>query len=199
MRGTFNEFATDNISIVKKNGQKFEGFKASVQKGKVFLWDSSIFIEPKDLIMRHMSNGATETFEVVEPGFYEAVLGFEAHYQMTVRRMGEAEAERVVQSITYNFHGDNARVNNHNVDNSINTVSHGAQVSKVIEELRAELSKLGLSEVEEKEALEVVDELKTQLELPAPKKTIIRGLIAALPTAESITSIGASIIAMLGS
>jgi len=146
-----------------------------------------------------MSNGATETFEVVEPGFYEAVMGFEAHYQMTVRRMGEAEAERVVQSITYNFHGDNARVNNHSVDNSINTVSHGAQVSRVIEELRAELSKLGLSEVEEKEALEVVDELKTQLELPAPKKTIIRGLIAALPTAESIASIGASIIAMLGS
>jgi len=36
MRGTFNEFATDNISIVKKNGQKFEGFKASVQKGKSF-------------------------------------------------------------------------------------------------------------------------------------------------------------------
>ena len=198
MRGLFDEFAKDNISIVKKNGQKFEGLKASVQKGKVFLWDSSIFVEPKDLVLRHMSNGGTETFEVVEPGFFEAVMDFDAHYQMTVRRMGEAEADRVVQSITYNFHGDNARVNNHSVDNSINTVNHDTQVSQIIEDLRDALSNLKLSEVEKQEALEVVDELKTQLEMPSPKKTIIRGLIAALPAAESIASIGASIIGMLG-
>ncbi len=199
MRGMFEDFANDNISIVKKNGKKFEGLKASVQKGKVFLWDSSIFVEPKDLVLRHMSNGGTETFEVVEPGFFEAVMDFEAHYQMTVRRMGEAEADRVVQSVTYNFHGHNARVNNHSVDNSVNTVCDDTQVARVIDELRMELSKLAITEAEKQEAFEIVDELKTQLELPAPKKTIIRGLIAALPSAESVASIGASIVAMLGS
>lgn len=74
MPGNFAEFAKDNISVLKKNGQRFDGLKASVQPGKVFLWEPSILVEPKDLILRHMSNGGTETFEVVEPGFFEAVM-----------------------------------------------------------------------------------------------------------------------------
>lgn len=199
MRGMLNDFAKDNISILKTNGQRFDGLKASVQKGKVFLWDSSIFIEPKDLIIRHMSNGGSETFEVVEPGFYEAVMDFEAHYQMVVRRMGEAEAERVSHSTIYNFHGDNARVNNQSVDNSVNTVYSNTEISNLVEGLRSQVENLDLPEDEKLEAIEVIDEIKTQLDSPAPKKTIVKRLIDSLPKVESITTIGASIMTMFGS
>ena len=199
MNDMFGEFAKDNISIVKKNGQKFEGLKASVQKGKVYLWNSSIFVEPNDLILRHMSNGGAETFEVVEPGFFEAVMDFEAHYQMTVRRLGEAEASKAVQNVTYIFHGDNARVNNQSVDHSVNSVAHNNKFSSVVSELRSEIEKLDISAADRQEAFEVLGELETQLKLPAPKKTIIKGLIAALPSFDSIASIGASIVAMIGS
>lgn len=199
MRGMFEDFATDNISVIKKDGQKHEGLKASVQKGKIFLSDSSVLIEPRDHIVRHMSNGGTETFEVVDPGFFEAVMDFEAHYQMTVRRLGDAEAERVAQTITYNFHGDNARVNNHSVDNSCNTVSHSSQISSYITELKSEIEKLDLRSSDKQDALEIVAELKVQLETPVPKRTIIRGLIAALPSIESIATIGSSIMSMVDS
>lgn len=198
MRGMFNDFAKDNISVLKKDGQRFEGLKASVQKGKVFLWDSSIVIEPKDLIIRHMSNGGTETFEVVEPGFFEAVFDFEAHYQMVVRRMGDAEAEKVSHSTVYNFHGDNARINNQSVDNSVNTVYLNTELSQLVEGLRTQVESLKLPEPEKLEALEVVDEIKMQLDSPAPKKTIVRRLIASLPKVESLTTIGASIMTMVG-
>ncbi|MBP1085347.1 MULTISPECIES: hypothetical protein [Pseudomonas] len=198
MRGMFNDFAKDSISVLKTNGQRFDGLKASVQKGKVFLWDSSIFIEPKDLIIRHMSNGGTETLEVTEPGFHEAVMDFEAHYQMSVRRMGEAEAELVSHSTIYNFHGDNARVNNQSVDNSTNTVNSNSEISDLVAALRAQVETLDLEGPERLEALEVVDEIKSQLDSPAPKKTIVKRLIASLPKVESLTTIGASIMTMLG-
>ncbi|KWS07500.1 MULTISPECIES: hypothetical protein [Pseudomonas syringae group] len=198
MRGMFNDFAKDNISVLKTNGQRFDGLKASVQKGKVFLWDSSIFIEPKDLIIRHMSNGGSETFEVVEPGFYEAVMDFEAHYQMVVRRMGEAEAEKVSHSTVYNFYGNNARVNNQSVDNSVNTVYSNTEISNLVAGLRSEVEKIELPDAEKLEALDVVDEIKTQIDSPAPKKNIVRRLIDSLPKVESLTTIGASIMTMLG-
>lgn len=199
MPENFKEFAKDNISVLKKNGQRFDGLKASVQPGKVFLWEPSILVEPKDLIVRHMSNGGTETFEVIEPGFYEAVLSFGAHYQMTVRRMGDAEAEKVSHSITYNFHGDNARVNNQSVDNSINTIFQSNEIINLVTKLKAEIERLDLPSAEKLEAIEVVDEIKSQLDSSSPKKTIVKRLIDTLPKAESIASIGASIMSILAS
>lgn len=199
MRGMLEEFEKDNISVIKKNGQKHEGLKASVQKGRIFLSDSSVFIEPRDHIVRHMSNGGTETYEVIDPGFFEAMMDFEAHYQMTVKRLGEVDAEKVAQSVIYNFHGDNARVNNHSVDNSYNAVSHSSKVTQYITELKTEIEKLDLPISDRQDALEVVEELKTQLQAPTPKRSIVKSLLAALPAVEAIASIGSSIIAMLGS
>ncbi|WP_032632982.1 hypothetical protein [Pseudomonas viridiflava] len=198
MIGIFNDLANDNISILKRNGERFDELKASVQKGQIFFWNSSILIEPKDLIVRHMSNRGTETFEVVDPGFREASLAVQAHYQMSVRRLGDAEAEKVSHSTVYNFHGDNARVNNQSVDNSVNTAYSNTEISNLVSGLRSEVEKMELPESEKLEALEVVDEIKTQIDSPTPKKNIVRRLIDSLPKVESLTTIGASIMTMLG-
>ena len=197
--GMFDDFATDNISIIKSNGQRYDGLKASVQRDKIFFENSSIFVEPRDLIQRNMSNGGVETYEVIDPGFVEAIMDFEAHYQMRVRKMGMPEAEKAVRNITYNISGANARVNNHSVDNSINNVTISPEVPSLIAELRAELSKLGLSSQEQVEVGEVVDEIESQLSTQAPKKTVIKSLLAALPHVETVASISALILGMVSS
>src|SRR5690554_5742652 len=111
----------DKVILLKKNGDRVEGIKASVQAKKIFINRSDILIETGDLIQRNMSNGGEETYEVIDPGFHESFHGIEAHYQMTHRKLGLPEAKAAVQSITYHISGPNARVNNHSTDNSLNT------------------------------------------------------------------------------
>ena len=195
--GMFDEFHTDNISIIKSNGQRYDGLKASVQRDKIYFEDSSILVEPRDLIRRNMSNGGVETFEVIDPGFTEAIMDFEANYQMRVRKLGIPEAEKAVRNITYNISGANARVNNHSVDNSINNATINPEVPDLIASLRSELSKLGLSSQERAEFDEVVDEIESQLSTQAPKKTVIKSLLAALPHVETVAAISASIFGMV--
>ena len=195
--GMFDEFHTDNISIIKSNGQRYDGLKASVQRDKIYFENSSILVEPRDLIQRNMSNGGVETFEVIDPGFVEAIMDFEANYQMRVRKMGIPEAEKAVRNITYNISGANARVNNHSVDNSINNATINPEVPDLIASLRSELSKLGLSSQERAEFDEVVDEIESQLSTQAPKKTVIKSLLAALPHVETVAAISASIFGMV--
>jgi hypothetical protein len=113
---SFDDFMTDEISVRKQNGDLLEGLKASVQRDKIFLDRSDVLIEPKDLIERRASNGAVETFEVIDPGFQEAFHGIEAHYQMSVRKLGLPEAKQRIERITYNITGHNARINNHSID-----------------------------------------------------------------------------------
>ena len=195
--GMFDEFHTDNISIIKSNGQRYDGLKASVQRDKIYFENSSILVEPRDLIQRNMSNGGVETFEVIDPGFVEAIMDFEANYQMRVRKMGIPEAEKAVRNITYNISGANARVNNHSVDNSINNATINPEVPSLIAALRSELSKLGLSSQERVEVDEIVDEIDSQLSTQAPKKTVIKSLLAALPHVETVAAISASIFGMV--
>lgn len=77
----------DTVSLIKQNGEKTDGIKASVQKRKVFIYQSNILIETGDLIHRKMSNGGEETYEVIDPGFCERHGGIQAHYQMDVKKV----------------------------------------------------------------------------------------------------------------
>lgn len=193
---SFDEFMTDNIIVRKQNGDVLEGLKASVQRDAVFLDRSDVLIEPKDLIERRSSNGAVETFEVVDPGFHEAFHGIKAHYQMSVRKLGLPEAKQRVESITYNITGHNARINNHSVDQSTNTVSIGADLREYVEGLRQVIQTL--TDAQQKEdALEIVDAVEVQLTSSKPSKTVISTLLKALPPAASIASLASAIISAL--
>jgi hypothetical protein len=101
----------DTVDLLKKDGSKVEGLKASVQRNKIFMDAGKLVVESGDLILRRMSNGAQETYEIIDPGFYESFGRIAANYQMQVKKLGIPEATRAVQSITYNISGNNARVN----------------------------------------------------------------------------------------
>lgn len=193
---SFEDFMTDNIIVRKQNGDVVEDLKASVQRGKIFLDRSDVLIEPRDLIERSMSNGAVETFEVVDPGFHEAFHGIEAHYQMSVRKLGLPEAKQRVDSITYNITGHNARINNNSVDHSTNTVSIGTDLREYIDGLRQAIQTL--TDAQQKQsALEIVDAVEVQLAAPKPSKAVVSTLLKALPHLASITTLASAIVSAL--
>jgi len=96
---------TDTVSVLKQNGQTFEGIRASVQSDKIFIQGTEPLIEIGDLIRRKMSNGAEETFRVLDPGFHEKFHSIPAGYQMRVVKLGVPEAAKAIQNITYNITG----------------------------------------------------------------------------------------------
>lgn len=98
----FSRHMIDNISLIKKDGERIDNIKASVQSKKIFIMQSDILIEIGDLIQRKMSNGGEETYEVIDPVFYEKSHGIPAHYQIKHRKLGLPEAKKAVQNITYN-------------------------------------------------------------------------------------------------
>lgn len=191
----FDEFMNDAISIQKLNGEKIDGLKASVQTNQVHLDRSDVLVEVGDLIERRMSNGATETYEVLDPVFYEAFHGIPAHYQIKTKKLGVPEARARVERITYNISGNNARVNHGSVDNSTNTVTISSDQQDYIEALRQVIAKLDAPQ--RAEAADIVDAVEVNLASKKPSKTVVATLLAALPALASISTIAASIVASL--
>jgi len=187
----------DTVVLLKKDGTKFTDLKASVQRNKIFMDAGKLLIEPEDLILRTTSNGAEETFRVIDPGFYEAFHGIPSNYQMEVQKLGIPEARQAVQTITFNITGNNARVNQNSVDNSTNVVQIDSAALEIIEALRAEISQLPISEEERVAAVEAVDTVEEQFKSGSPKKSVVSTLLNSLPHVANITSIVSDLVSLL--
>lgn len=192
----FSSFMTDTITVRKSTGEVIDNLKASVQSSQIFLDRSDILIEPHDLIERKMSNGAVETFDVIDPGFHEAFHGIDAHYQMKVKKLGLPEAKQRAKSITYNITGHNARINHESIDNSTNSVSIGGELQEYLAALRQIVESIEDTK-QKSDAAEILDNVESQLVLPKPSKTVVSVLLRALPHMASISSLAAAIIGAL--
>ena len=89
----FDDLMNDIVKVLKQDGVIISDIKSSVQKDKIFIQRSDILIETGDLIQRSMSNGAEETYKVIDPGFHEKFHGIPAGYQMDVIKLGLPEAK----------------------------------------------------------------------------------------------------------
>jgi hypothetical protein len=147
----FREMMTDTLSLIR-NGQlvkaKFRGHVAP-NKGTATTFDVDAPIREGDIYVRHLSNGDTEQYEVLEPGFHEAFHGIPASYQSRVQKV-TTRPKQVAPPSSITIHGDNARVNYGSVDNSTNTVSKttvevwaalDAAIQRVQEPARGQLTK----------------------------------------------------------
>ncbi len=189
----------DTIDLLKGDGSVVEGLRASVQGSKIFMKAADLLVEPGDLIRRRMSNGGEETFEVIDPGFYEKHGGIPAHYQMSVRRPGALRSGEVVRpSVTYNIIGPNARLNQNSVDNSTNVAWEHGQALQLVAALRSEIESLEIPLAEREAALEIVGAVEDQVQSQKPSKALVRALLSALPSVASIVSITASLLSLLG-
>ncbi|MDR1996408.1 hypothetical protein [Azonexus sp.] len=194
----FADMMNDTVDLLKSDGTKTTGLRASVQKNKVFMDANGVLVEPQDLIIRRMSNGAEETYRVIDPGFHEAFHGIKAHYQMDVHKLGLPEAKSAIQNITYNITGSNARINQNSVDNSTNVVQIDARAIQCIEDLRKGIDNSSLSAQEKVEANEVIDEVENAFRSGSPKKSVVSALLKALPHAANVASIISALIGLTG-
>ncbi|MFL9989024.1 hypothetical protein [Paraburkholderia sediminicola] len=190
---SFDDLMTDRVTVVKLDGSRFADIPASVQSKKVFINRSDPLIEPGDLLVRQMSNGAEETFRVIDPGFHERFHGIPAGYQMTVEKLGLPEAKKAIQSITYNVSGNNARINHQSVDNSTNVVMEDGAVQEQLAALRREVQALNVPPSERQAALDVVDAVEVQFSAGKPKLSVVTALLAALPQVANVATIASAI------
>jgi hypothetical protein len=193
----FGSLMNDMIDLLKPDGTKRTGLRASVQTSKIFMDADGVLVEPQDLIIRRMSNGAEETYRVIDPGFHEPFHGIKAHYQMNVQKLGLPEAKSAVQNITFNITGHNARVNQGSIDNSTNVVRIDARATQHIEALRKEIDGSGLSPSEKVEANEVIDEVDSAFHSGKPKRPVVTALLKALPQVANVASIVSALTELL--
>lgn len=195
---SLDDLMTDTVNVLSQSGKRIENIKASVQKNKIFIQGSDMLIESGDLIHRTMSNGAEETYEVIDPGFHEEFHGISAGYQMDVTKLGIPEAKSAVQHITYNISGTNNRLNQNSTDNSVNIFNIHPDLQEHIEALRNEIKGLDLPEGETAAFYEVIDAVEAQMTSEKPSKTVVKTLLDGLPNVGSIASIGSFIVSLLG-
>ena len=113
----------DRITLVKKDGSRFEGIQANVQPTLILTTDTHLQIEEGDHFERRLPNGLVESYEVLEAGFMIAPPPIGAHYQSKVRKTTARPARINSPSTVYNVTGPNARINFHSRDSSTNIVN----------------------------------------------------------------------------
>ena len=93
-----------------------------------------------------------------------------------------------------NITGNNARVSNQSVDNSINLQDNNEAVYECIRELRLELGKTELGEEQKRETEDLINEIESQITTGKSNKAVMRALLGSLPKIESITNIAKNLL-----
>lgn len=110
------------VTLVKQNGERKEGLEAQVNKDTILFDDTGIRIDAGDQIERELSNGKVELYDVIEPTYREGSRSL-SHIEVEVQKGDRKPASEGELGDTYHFHGDNNRVNQNSVDQSINVAS----------------------------------------------------------------------------
>ena len=136
----FSIFKTQNYKVTKSNGNSFD-MQASNSDGglKIFVEQSAITpnaIECGDIIETVLSNGVKETFEVIEPGYYDTDL-FPAHYQIKVKRINNINARNSANMFPHSINNNGGMVvinqSSPNASININQCSKFDEIKQVIE------------------------------------------------------------------
>ena len=192
----FDRLLTDKVSVLKADGQRIDDIRAAVQSGRIDIMRSDFLLESGDLILRKASNGAEETYRVLDPGFREKFGAIPAGYGARVANLGIQEAEGAVRSITYNMSGNNARVNHGSVDNSVNVVAGNAEALELLGALRDEIRRLDLGDSERKDAVDLLDATEAQIKSGSPSRVVLSAMLKGLPHAASVATIASAILSL---
>ncbi len=154
----FSQLMRDVVALVKPDGTRVEGVRASVQSTKIMVTDASLPIEEGDTIDRERPGGIVERYTVLDAGYHDTFHGIPAHFQMEVRK--ETAIPRVPPGPSHNYYltGPNSRVNTNSVDASVNVAL--TQATQLFEDLRGALA--GIADVEQRtQLLAHVDEMES--------------------------------------
>ncbi|MBA1139497.1 hypothetical protein [Mesorhizobium neociceri] len=116
----FKNVPKSEITIIGKDGDVRHTTKA-IMGDPIVIPDQSVSIFAGDEIRRLIPSGAEETFEVLDPIFYQSHGRIPAHYQVKIRRKGMLP-QGTGGNYTIHVTGSNSRVNVNSSDNSHNVV-----------------------------------------------------------------------------
>ena len=160
---SFGKLLNDRVTLVKKDGQRFENLSASVQPGLIFTDNPKIPIEDGDQFERQLPSGIVEVFTVVDLGFQQGGVTIPAFYQAKVRK-NTAESPRSPRpaaepQVVYNLIGPNARVNIQSSDSSTNVVSVESAV--LFDDLRETIRESSLDSTVEQQLIQNVEAMQS--------------------------------------
>lgn len=194
-RPMFDTLHNSTISVRKPDGALHQNIKATISSGLIIFDAKGILLETGDLIHRVMSNGGEETYEVIDPRFHEQLHGMPAHYQASVLKLGIPEARHKKEAMTINVTAGNySRVNFQSVDQSTNVVS--SQATEHLNALEAAIEGLALANDKHREAIELLESIRSQFDSGKPNRTILKALLGALPAVGNISSIAALLLSI---
>jgi hypothetical protein len=114
----------DHVTLVKKDGQRFENIPSTVTPAKIIIDNAAVPIEEGDFFERALPNGLTERYLVLDRGFYKGLHSIPDHYQVSVRKETAISSQKQSSGpVIYNVTGPNARVNINSTDMSGNVVN----------------------------------------------------------------------------
>ena len=159
----FKSFKKDLVTLVKKDGQRFENLPASVQSGLILTDNPKIPIEDGDQFERQLPSGIVDVFTVVDSGFQQGLHGIPSHYQSKVRK-NTAESPPSPRpaagpQVVYNLIGPNARVNIQSSDSSTNVVSVESAV--LFDNLREAIRKSSLDSTVARQLIQNVNAMQS--------------------------------------
>ena len=119
MRRMLAAFPTEKVKLIKQDSTVIENIEALVEKDHFFIDDVNVDIEEGDVFQRELPTGKHETYLVIDRGFYRAMGGIPAHYQVSVQKQTSIPKignEKVVNN--YNI-GSAEKININSTDNSV--------------------------------------------------------------------------------
>jgi hypothetical protein len=155
----FRDFLNEHVTLVKKDGRRFENLLAAVQSALIMTNDPQIPIEDGDLFERQLPSGIIERFLVLDAGFKPKFHNFDAHYQSKVRKETAAPRLQPPSHVIYNLIGPNSRVNIQSADSSTNIVN--VETSALFEALRGTLERAIPDQALRQQLREAVDAMQT--------------------------------------
>lgn len=115
----FDSFPKSAFQIIAPGGE-LRGTTPAIATGDtIVIPDETVIIEPGDELRRRLPNGKEETFDVVDPVFFEKMHGIPGHYQVAVRKKGVMPPGQG-GNYTISVSGANSRVNIGSADHSNN-------------------------------------------------------------------------------
>lgn len=122
----FRELMNDRVTLIKRDGRRFEDIRALVSPRAIHMDDASLPVEEGDTFERPLPNGLVEVYVVTDRGFTRGLPGaIGDHYQTKVRKESAGRAPSVPSVV--NIRGDNARVNINSLDRSTNVVNAASE------------------------------------------------------------------------
>ena len=119
----FKSLMNDRVTLVKKDGKRFEDLPALVQTGLILTTTRKSRLRMGTRLNEKLPSGIVEVFVVLDAGFRQKLPGVHAGYQSKVEKSTARAKPPTTQHVVYNLIGPNTRVNIQSKDSSTNILN----------------------------------------------------------------------------